>query len=72
MALADVCGYKSVDFLQNTQFSLTGAASQQLKDGFCNFEENTKLSVPPYENVRLGNSVCHHLANRFRVLSSRH
>lgn len=49
MALADVLGFESVDFLKNID-TLSPALSA-FHDGFGNLEDCTQLQVPPYENV---------------------
>lgn len=49
MALADVLGYDTVDFLKN--IDPISPAYSAFRDGFANLEDATQLQVPPYENV---------------------
>lgn len=51
MALADVLGFDSVDFLKN--IDPICPAHSAFRDGFANLEDSAQLQVPPYENVRI-------------------
>lgn len=49
MALADVLGFDSVDFLKN--IDPLSPAYSAFHDGFGNLANPAQLQVPPYENV---------------------
>lgn len=49
MALADVLGFDSVDFLRN--LDPISPSHIAFRDGFANLADPTQLQVPPYENV---------------------